>query len=203
MIQGKEIGGRAFMFVGPSGIGKSSLARIVAHQICDPDNVVELDATKITTTVMDDLERSQGQMLLGSKSGRAIVINEVHKLDSRVIGRMLTSFERIHPNCTFLLTTQNAHKQKGLFDDDDSSALESRCTVFRMEGEKYAKMFAERVRQIAIDEGLENGQPLMAYVDLAQQCEFNFRGMLSRIDAGEFLPEEIVEVLESRELQTI
>lgn len=202
MVNSQEIGGRAFIFTGPSGVGKSSLARLLAYEVCDPDNVLELDATKVSTGVIDELDRKQRQLLLGAKSGRVNVINEVHKLDSRVIGRLLTLLERIPENCTWVFTTQGVrHSQKGLFDDDDSSALESRCTVFPLEGEKYVKLFAQKARQIAIKEGLENGQDLVAYVRLAADCDFNLRRMLSRLDAGEFLPEEIIEVLEGQSLQ--
>jgi replication-associated recombination protein RarA len=200
MSQNSEIGGKAFLLCGISGIGKSTCAYLIAKEVCDEDNIFELDATKVTTTMLDDLSSRQGQLLLGAKPGRAIIVNECHKLDSRCIGRLLTSLESVKKNVVWIFTTQ-AHKQKGLFDDDDSSALESRCTVFSMEGEKYAKLFAEKAMQIAKLEGLENGQELVSYVRMAVDCEFNLRKMLSRLDAGEFLPEEIVEVLEDRSLQ--
>ncbi len=197
MANAGEIGGRAFLFCGKSGIGKSTIAYLVAQEVCDPENIFELDGSKVTTTMIDELVSKSGQLLLGTKPGRAIVINECHKLDSRVIGRLLTCLENIKPNVVWVFTTQ-AHKQKGLFDDDDSSALESRCTVFEMEGEKYAKLFAEKAMEIAKVEGLESGQPLVSYVRLAADCEFNLRKMISRLDAGEFLPEEMTEVLEQR-----
>ncbi len=200
MSQNEEIGGKAFLLCGMSGIGKSTCAYLIAAEVCDPDNIFELDATKVTTTMLDELVSRQGQLLLGAKPGRAIIVNECHKLDSRCIGRLLTSLESVKKKVVWIFTTQ-AHKQKGLFDDDDSSALESRCTVFEMEGEKYAKLFAERAMLIAKGEGLEDGQELVSYVRLAVDCEFNLRKMLSRLDAGEFLPEEIVEVLEERSLQ--
>jgi len=199
MAQNCEIGGRTFLFCGPSGIGKSSVAYLVAQEVCDPENIFELDGSKVTTTMIDDLVRKSGQLLLGSKPGRAIVVNECHKLDSRVVGRLLTCLENVKPNVVWIFTTQ-AHKQKGLFDDDDSSALESRCTVFRMESERYVKLFAQKAMQIAVDEGLESGQELVSYVRLAAECEFNLRKMLSRLDAGEFLPEEAVEILETQSL---
>ena len=197
-----DIGGNAFLLCGKSGIGKSTCAYLIAQEVCDPDNIFELDATKVTTTMLDDLVSKQGQLLLGSKPGRAIIVNECHKLDSRCIGRLLTSIENIKPNVVWVFTTQ-AHKQKGLFDDDDSAALESRCIVFEMESEKYAQLFAKKAMEIAIAEGLENGQELISYIRLAAECEFNLRKMLTKIDAGEFMPEEIVEILESRTLQVI
>jgi len=200
MSQNNEIGGKAFLLCGMSGIGKSTCAYLIAEEVCDPENIFELDATKVTVGMLDDLTSRQEQLLLGTKKGRAIIINECHKLDSRCIGRLLTSIERIPDHVVFIFTTQ-AHKQKGLFDDDDSSALESRCTVFKMESEKYVKLFAERAMVIAQGEELEAGQGLGDYVQLSIDCEHNLRKMLSRLDAGEFLPEEIVEVLENQALR--
>ena len=202
MSRNKEIGGRAFLFVGKSGIGKSTCAYLVAQEICDPDNIFELDGSKVTAAMIDDLVSKGGQLLLGQKPGRAIIINECHKLDSRVIGRLLTCLERIHKNVVWIFTTQ-AHKQKGLFDDDDSSALESRCTVFEMEAEKYAPFFAKRAMEIAKAEGLENGQDISAYGMLAIDCKYNLRAMISKIDAGVFLAEELAEALEANALNAI
>ncbi|APZ96579.1 AAA family ATPase [Fuerstiella marisgermanici] len=201
MATAGDIGGRAFLFTGPSGVGKSSVAYILAREICDPDNVVEIDGSKVTTSGIDDIVSKRGQLLLGNKPGKVHVINECHKLDSRVIGRLLTCLEDIRSHEAWIFTTQGVRqKQIGLFDDADSGALESRCTVFELEGERYATLFAQRAMQIAVDEGLESGQELVAYVRLAAQCEFNLRKMLSRLDAGEFLPEQAVEILESQTL---
>jgi replication-associated recombination protein RarA len=197
MTRDDDVSGKAFMFYGSSGIGKSVCAELLAANVCDPDNIQVYDASKITTAVLDNLDNRSGQLLLGTKHGRAVIINECHKLDSRCIGRLLNMLDPVPRNVVYIFTTQ-AHKQKGLFDDDDSSALESRCTVFHLEHKKYAKLFAKRTMDIAREEELDDGQELVEYVQLALDCECNLRKMISMIDAGEFLPEELVEVLENR-----
>jgi len=194
-----DVGGRAFLLAGSSGIGKSTIAYLAAVEVCDEDNILELDGTKVTADRIDKILSGLGQLRLGVKPGKAIIINECHKLNGAVIGRLLTALERIPQHVVFIFTTQ-AHKERGLFDDDDSGALESRCLVFNMKAAEYTKGFAERAQQIAKIEGLENGQDLKAYVELAVACEYNFRKMLSTLDAGEFMPEDMSTILEKTQM---
>ncbi len=39
-----SLGGRAFGISGPSGIGKTSMAYLIAGDVCDPENFIEADA---------------------------------------------------------------------------------------------------------------------------------------------------------------
>ncbi len=48
MKQRGSLGGRAFWISGPSGIGKTSMAYLIAGDVCDPDNFIEADAGELT-----------------------------------------------------------------------------------------------------------------------------------------------------------
>lgn len=160
-----SLGGRAFLITGPSGVGKTSIAYLIAGEVCDPDNFVELDAGDLTPAKMDELEKSLRYKCIGQKSGRAILINECHGLRKDTIRKLL--------------------------DGIDSDPLFSRCVPFRL-GSDYVTEFAQRAMEIATAEGLSDfGLPV--FVSLAKRCACNFRMMLSEIEAGACLREDALQ----------
>src|SRR5690606_38115611 len=74
------LGGKAFWLSGKSGIGKSTIAYLIAADVCDPDNFEELDAGDITPAAVNDLERRLASRCIGTKNGRAVLLNEAHGL---------------------------------------------------------------------------------------------------------------------------
>lgn len=177
-----ELGGSAYMFTGPSGCGKTSLAYLLAGELCDPDNFVELDAGDATPSRVEELERSQRFRCLGDKVGRAVLINECHGLRKDTIRKLLVVLERIPRHACWIFTTTNAGQQM-LFDGIDAGPLCSRCVSFNLDGTRYLRQFAQRVKQIAELEGL-GGANVHEYVELAKRCKGNFRQMLCEVEAG-------------------
>lgn len=183
---GAGMGGRAVWISGASGVGKTTLARIVAGTIADDWFVQEYDsADELLTAELSAIER---QMCLygGGKGGRAFIINEAHGLKKAATRRFLGILERIPQHVCFIFTTTRVG-QEALFEDNiDASPLLSRCVVINLTNQGLAQVFAKHCRRIATDAGL-NGKPIGAYVRLAQDCKNNCRAMLMAIEAGDML----------------
>jgi len=177
-----SLGGRAFWISGPSGIGKTSIAYLIAGDVCDKDNFIEIDAGGMTPKDIDDLEKSLRMRCLGEKSGRAVLINEAHGLRQDSIRKLLVVLERIPAHVTWIMTTTDAGNGK-LFKDIDAHPLLSRCIKFDLKVEDYADAMVLRAMAIAEQEGL-GGASKEEFVELAAACRFNFRDILTEIEKG-------------------
>src|ERR1051326_4852428 len=89
-------GGRAWWFSGKSGVGKTTIAMLIARELASDMSIVELDAGEITPAVLKDIEATMRTFGLGEKTGRAWIFNEAHGLRKDAIRKLLTLIET-HP----------------------------------------------------------------------------------------------------------
>ena len=177
--------GRAYWLAGASGIGKTTIARLIAADVADDWMIEELDAGELTPARLRALETTM-HLCAPGKGGRAFLVNEAHGMRKDTIRQLLVILERLPPHIVIIFTTTR-DGQDALFDDcDDASPLLSRCVNVPLTNQGLASAFAARAREITHAEGLD-GQPEAKYLALARTHRNNMRAMLTAIEAGAML----------------
>ena len=179
-------GGQALWVSGRSGVGKSSIAMLVARELADDLNIEEIDAGSLTPAKLRTIEENHAAWGLGSKSGRAYIVNEAHGLRKDTVRQLLVTLERIPGHVVWIFTTTSDGAQGFLEGMQDASPLVSRCLDLRLSSQGLSRPFAARVKEIAEAEGLD-GRPLSQYMELARQKRNNFRAMLRAVETGSML----------------
>ena len=91
-----------FLFTGQKGIGKTTFARILAHEFqCDDANIVEVDAA--TTNGVDDMRGITETMRFngfGDQPNKMFILDECHMLSKQAWGALLKACEE-PPNHVF------------------------------------------------------------------------------------------------------
>ncbi len=120
---------KSFLFSGPSGVGKTTLARIAAKRLvgdnCGASNILEIDAA--TNTGIDacrELTLNLRYRALGASPIKVIIMDECHKLSSNAWDSLLKSVEEPPAHVYWMFCTTNLSKVP--------STIKTRCLHYAL-----------------------------------------------------------------------
>ena len=108
----------AYLFIGPRGTGKTSVARIFAHEINHIDytleddylDIIEIDAA--SNTGVDNIRDLREKAIIAPTKGKykVYIIDEVHMLSKSAFNALLKTLEEPPEHVVFIMATTDAYK---------------------------------------------------------------------------------------------
>ncbi|MBA3758733.1 DNA polymerase III subunit gamma/tau [Candidatus Saccharibacteria bacterium] len=113
----KGVISHAYLFTGPRGVGKTSVARILAHEVNDLSydgsthlDIIEIDAA--SNRRIDEIRDLREHVHSAPTSGKykVYIIDEVHMLTKEAFNALLKTLEEPPAHVIFILATTESHK---------------------------------------------------------------------------------------------
>lgn len=169
----------AYLFIGPRGCGKTSVARILAHEVNGFKykaedsyvDIVEIDGA--SNRGIDDIRELREKAAIAPTAGKykIYIIDEVHMLTPPAFNALLKTLEEPPSHVIFILATTDAHKVPITITSRTQVYTFKLCDVDAMT--EFLKSIAEK-EKIAIDDD--------ALKIIARRGGGSFRDSLSLLD---------------------
>jgi DNA polymerase III subunit gamma/tau len=160
---------RTFLLHGPSGIGKTTLARIAAKQIgCEDRDIYEENAANRTgiddTRMIIDMVSFKP---LGGGTARAVILDECHRLSAPAFAALLKPLEEPPEGMHWFLCTTDPAKVP--------NNIQTRCTKYALQAVAKAEM-AAWLQWIAEEEQINLGQDDQEHDAIIDLCAREAQG---------------------------
>ncbi len=169
----------AYLFTGPKGVGKTSVARILAHEINGlkyVDDTGHIDIIEIDAASNRKLEETKSlieKIYVAPVTARykVYIIDEVHMLTLESFNALLKTLEEPPEHAVFILATTEAHKLP--------ETIVSRTQRFQFKPIDQAKI-AKHLKYIAEREKIEVDQEALELI--AAHGQGSFRDSIGLLD---------------------
>lgn len=168
----------AYLFTGPRGVGKTSAARILAHEINSLPydesqhlDIIEIDAA--SNRRIDDIRDLRDKVHIAPTSSKfkVYIIDEVHMLTGESFNALLKTLEEPPEHVIFILATTEVHKLP--------ATIVSRTQRFNFRLVESVKVISH-LRSIAEKENITVNDAALALI--ADHGEGSFRDSINLLD---------------------
>lgn len=157
-----ELKSGAFLLCGPSGVGKTTIARLIAkHKGIHGTDLMEVDAGQYTgiDTIRELVNTANSSPLVSA--GKCVIMDECHALSRQAWEGLLKAIEEPPEGVFWVLCTTNPAKVP--------KTIQTRCQIYELDPLSDDEIFSFLADQVVVGEELDVSDDVIALVSMASK----------------------------------